>query len=93
MNVYLRWGSPSPNSLQKGMWSMDTNADMVMMKAGKMILLVGGDMLIMQEDVLTADGTQVKTDGTIILPDGTISKMAEDAALIIDRMLTRIEEG
>ena len=67
---------------------MDTTADMVMMKAGQMIMLIDGEMLYMEEDVFTSDGTQVKPDGTMIASDGTISMLSEDEAVIINRALS-----
>ena len=72
---------------------MNTNVDMVMMKGGQMILLIDGDMLFMEENVFTSDGTQIKPDGTVITPDGEFSMLSEDEAVIIDRALTRMEEG
>jgi len=71
---------------------MDTTADMAMMKAGQMIMLIDGEMLFMEEDMFTSDGTQVKPDGTMIAPDGTISMLSEDEAVIINRALSRAGE-
>jgi hypothetical protein len=69
---------------------MDASRDMAMMKGGQMILLVDGEMLIMESDMVTPDGTQVRTDGTVILPDGTLSVLAENEAVVIDQVLTRM---
>ena len=56
-------------------------------------MLIDGDMLIMEGDVLTTDGSQVKADGTVITPDGTMRVLAENEALIVDRLATRQMES
>lgn len=68
---------------------MSSNKDMVMLRGGKMFLLIGGELLPMQENVVTVEGALITTDGTIIARDGTTSRLAEDEALIIDLELTR----
>ena len=72
---------------------MDSSRDMAIMKGGRMILLVDGEMLIMEDDVVTPDGTRVRTDGTVILPDGRISQLANDEAVVIDLELTHLTES
>lgn len=72
---------------------MDSSRDMAMMKGGRMILLVDGEMLIMENDVVTPDGTRVRTDGTVILPDGRIGQLANDEAVVIDLELTHLTES
>lgn len=71
---------------------MALKEDMVMMRAGKMIMTINGEMLLMDVDVVTTDGIKVRTDGTIITPDGKTSMMMEDQAMIIDGVKTRTEE-
>jgi hypothetical protein len=71
---------------------MDWKRDMVMMKGGKMIMLINGDMLFMETDVFTANGTMVRMDGTIIMPDGTTRILMDDEAMIIDLAMTRMVE-
>jgi hypothetical protein len=71
---------------------MALKEDMVMMRAGKMIMTINGEMLLMDMDVVTTDGIKVRTDGTIITPDGKTSMMIEDQAMIIDGVKTRTEE-
>lgn len=71
---------------------MALKEDMVMMRAGKMIMTINGEMLLMDMDVVTTDGIKVRTDGTIITPDGKTSMMMEDQAMIIDGVKTRTEE-
>lgn len=72
---------------------MDASRDMALMKGGRMILLVHGEMLRMENNVVTPDGTLVRTDGTVISPDGTLSLLAEDEAVVIDLALTRMTES
>jgi len=72
---------------------MDTHRDTVMMRGGQVVMMVDGEMLIMEKDVITADGSQLKTDGTIIAPDGTMRMLANDEAVIIDRLATRLIES
>lgn len=71
---------------------MDWSRDMVMMKGGRMILLLDSETLFMEGDVFTADGTMVRPDGTLLLPDGSISVLREDEAIPIDVLTTRMAE-
>lgn len=71
---------------------MYSNRDMATMKGGRMFLLIGGDLVVMEEDVVTADGVLITMDGAVITPDGMTSRLAEDEAVIIDLVLTRLME-
>ena len=72
---------------------MDTSRDTVIMKGGQVIMLIDGDMQIMEGDMFTLDGSQIKADGTVIAPDGTIRMLAENEALLVDRLATRLMES
>jgi hypothetical protein len=63
------------------------------MKGGQMITLIDGTMQIMEGDMFTPDGSQIKADGTVIAPNGTMRMLAENEALIIDRLATRLMES
>jgi len=58
-----------------------------------MITLIDGTMQIMEGDMFTPDGSQIKADGTVIAPNGTMRMLAENEALIIDRLATRLMES
>ena len=40
---------------------MDWKRDLVMMKGGRMIMMINGETQLMENDVFTADGALVKT--------------------------------
>ena len=71
---------------------MDRDNDIVMMKGGRMVTLIDGEMQLMSNEMLAADGTMVRTDGTLLLPDGSTRVLLEDEALIIDLLATRMSE-
>ncbi len=64
-----------------------------MMKGGQVITIINGNMQIMERDMFTPDGSQVKANGTVIAPDGTMRMLAENEALIVDRVTSRLMES
>ena len=71
---------------------MDWKRDIVVMKGGRMIMMINGEMLLMEKDMFTADGIMVQTDGTLIMPDETTRVLLENEAVIIDLVTTRMAE-
>ena len=66
--------------------------DMVIMKAGRMMLLRNGDMIIMDESMTMADGTKVMTDGTVLLLDGTTLSLVEGEGIILDAPMATMNQ-
>ena len=69
---------------------MDATRDLVMMRGGRMVMLINGEMLFMERAVIAADGSEVQRDGTVIQTDGTRRILHEDEALVIDLLSTRV---
>ena len=67
---------------------MNLHEGMVMMKAGRMMVVRDGELVTMDEDVLMNDGTRVLTDGTVIRTDGTTRTMMEGESIGMDGEMT-----
>lgn len=70
------------------MRGMNLHEGMVMMKAGRMMVVQGGELMAMEEDVLMNDGTRVLADGTVIRTDGTTRTMMEGESIGMDGEIT-----
>jgi|GEM_PF-2040131 len=70
---------------------MNLHEGMVMMKAGRMMVVRYGELVMMDEDVLMNDGTRVLADGTVIRTDGTTRTMMEGESMGMDGEITERE--
>ena len=67
--------------------------DMVIMKAGRMMLLRSGDLAIMDDGMTMPDGTKVMTDGTVVLLDGTTFTLVEGEGIIVDSPIATMNQN
>ena len=67
---------------------MNLHEGMVMMKAGRMVVVRDGELVTMDEEVTMNDGTRVLTDGAVIRTDGTTRTMMEGESMGMDGEMT-----
>lgn len=67
--------------------------DMVIMKAGRMMMLRSGDLTIMDDSMTMPDGTKVMIDGTVVLMDGTTFTLVEGEGIIMDSPMATMNQN
>jgi len=67
---------------------MAADADGVMMQKGKMVMMKDGKAMgPMQGDMTMSDGTKMMTDGTMMMKNGTKMNMKEGQMMMMDGKL------
>jgi len=79
---------PIETDLGKEVRGMNLHEGMVMMKAGRMVVVRDGELVMMDEEVVMNDGTRVLPNGTVIKTDGTTRVMMEGESMGMEGEMT-----
>ncbi len=71
---------------------MDLQNDMIMMKAGKMMVRKNGETMPVKIDMAMSNGTKVMMDGKVIMTDGTSRMMTDGEAMTMDGKMTKMDD-
>ena len=71
---------------------MEPDADVVMMRKGKMMVRRHGEWHAMDMVMTLQDGSKVAMDGTLMLPDGTSRMLMDGEAITMDGEMTTMGE-
>ena len=69
----------------------DHAKDHLMMKDGKMLMIIGGKTTVMDKDMKLTNGTLVKVDGTMKTKDGMTMKMKDGDMIYKDGKMGKME--
>ena len=69
----------------------DHAKDHLMMKDGKMLMIIGGKTTAMDKDMKLTNGTLVKVDGTMKTKDGMTMKMKDGDMIYMDGKMGKME--
>ena len=71
---------------------MEPDADVVVMRKGKMMVRRHGEWHSMDMVMTLQDGSKVAMDGTLVLPDGTSRMLMDGEAITMDGEMTTMGE-